>query len=34
MVQDGAHQRLGVTTPRHMLDDELPKEFGDWLLAP
>ena len=23
-----------LPTPRHILDDELPREFGDWLLAP
>ena len=34
MVENWMHQRLGETTPRHILDDELPREFGDWLLAP
>ena len=33
MVQDRAHQRPGVTTPRHILNGELPRELGDWLLA-
>ena len=34
MVQNGTHQILGETTPRHILDDELPREFCYWLLAP
>ena len=34
MVQNRTHQRLVETTPCHILDDELPREFGDWLLAP
>ena len=34
MVQNWTQQRLGETTPRHILDDELLREFGDWLLAP
>ena len=33
MVQNRTHQRLGETTPRHILDDELPREFSYWLLA-
>ena len=34
MVQNSTHQRLGETTPGHILDDELPREFSYWLLAP
>ena len=34
MVQDSAHQNLAETTPCHILDNELPTEFGNWLLAP
>ena len=28
MVQDRAHPRLAETTPCHILDDQLPREFG------
>ena len=34
MVLDRTHQRLGETTPRDILDDELQREFGNWLYAP
>ena len=32
-MEDQAHQIQGETTPRHILDDELPREFGNWLFA-
>ena len=34
MVQDGTHQGLRETTPRHLHYDELPREFSNWPFTP